>query len=486
MNNNFIDIIKERGFTSTEKMTDEKGLRELCNIEKHGPQTAYIGFDCTAKSLHVGSLLQIMLLRWWQKCGHRPIVLLGGGTTKIGDPSGKDESRPPLTDAQIQENMDSLKQAFSQFLSFSNNESPTPENDAIMVNNDEWLSGLNYAQFLREYGRHFSINRMLTMDSVKLRLEREQTLSFLEFNYMILQAYDFVKLAEAPKIENGKNVGGYNCRVQMGGSDQWGNIVNGIELHKRIEVRKHWHTSAILDQAEFVEVTGLSDEEIAKVGRKEADRRDDINYENYKVFGITSPLLTTSSGAKMGKTAAGAVWLNAEMLSPNEPEKAAYVYWQFWRNTEDADVIRFLKLFTELPLEQITEYESWLGSSKINDAKIILATEATAMLHGHEAAERAKKTATETFSGSRVSADLPTIEITKSEVEERSNLIRWIVKAGFAVSNSEARSLIEQVAIGVNDTKITDVKYRLSSADFAQGFAKLSKGKTRHMLIKIQ
>lgn len=439
---NFIDIITERGFVH--QMTDMKALHELCDLEKNGPQTAYIGFDCTAKSLHVGSLLQIMLLRWWQKCGHRPIVLLGGGTTKIGDPSGKDESRPPLTDAQIQENMDSLKQVFSKFIDFS-------DDKALMVNNDEWLSGLNYAQFLREYGRHFSINRMLTMDSVKLRLEREQTLSFLEFNYMILQAYDFVEL--------NRRLG---CRVQMGGSDQWGNIVNGVELHRRI----HHPNSQIAQKPK-----DTLDEELNRVYDEEQAYAN-IGY----LFGITSPLLTTSSGAKMGKTAAGAVWLNADLLKP-------YDYWQFWRNTEDADVAKFLKLFTELSLDEIAVLTA--PSANINDAKARLATEATALLHGRVEAEKAAQTARDIFSGSGVSDNLPTIEITKSEAEEGATLIRWIVKADFADSNGEARRLIEQDAIRVNDIKITDVKYSLSSADFAQGFAKLSKGKKQHVLVKL-
>lgn len=441
MSHDFIDIIKARGFLH--QMTDEAGLRELL---KTPGQTAYIGFDCTAKSLHVGSLLQIMLLRWWQKCGHRPIVLLGGGTTKIGDPSGKDESRPPLTDAQINENMASLKTVFGKFIDFDN---------ALMVNNDEWLSKLSLMDML-QIGRHFSVNRMVKQKSVQLRLERDQEMSLLEFNYSVMQAYDFAELQKTQ-----------NCRVQMGGSDQWGNIVAGIDLNRRLLRGK-----GIIDNVGVV--GGTVDD-----WKNAQDNHHDNYIQKHELFGITSPLLTTSSGAKMGKTASGAVWLNADMLSP-------YDYWQYWRNTEDGDVIRFLKLFTELPLEQIAEYESWLGSSKINDAKIILATEATAMLHGREAAEKSQATAAETFSGSGVSADLPSIEITKTEVEEGSNLIRWIVKAGFAVSNTEARSLIQQVAIGVNDTKITDVKYRLTSADFAQGFAKLSKGKTRHILVKIQ
>ena len=437
---NFIDIITERGFVH--QMTDEAGLRELLNAPG---QTAYIGFDCTAKSLHVGSLLQIMLLRWWQKCGHRPIVLLGGGTTKIGDPSGKDESRPPLTDAQINENMDSLKTVFGKFIEFG-------DDKALMVNNDDWLRDLNYPQFLRDYGRHFSVNRMLTMDSVKLRLEREQNLSFLEFNYMILQAYDFVELNRR-----------LNCRVQMGGSDQWGNIVNGVELHRRIH----------------------APETRSKQPAKEALREElEANYDREKkyaetgyLFGITSPLLTTSSGAKMGKTAAGAVWLNADLLSP-------YDYWQFWRNTEDADVVKFLKLFTELSMDEIRKLSTLEGAA-INNAKIVLATEATALLHGREAADRAANTAAETFAGSGVSADLPVVEITQNEVEEGSNLIRWIVKADFASSNGEARRLIEGNGISVNDVKISDANHRLTAADFAQGFAKLSKGKKQHVLVRV-
>ena len=294
MSHDFIQIIKARGFLH--QMTDEAGLAELL---KTPGQTAYIGFDCTAKSLHVGSLLQIMLLRWWQKCGHRPIVLLGGGTTKIGDPSGKDESRPPLTDAQINENMDSLKEVFTKFLDFSANEAPF--NAAIMVNNDDWLKGLNYPQFLRDYGRHFSVNRMLTMDSVKLRLERDQPLSFLEFNYMILQAYDFVELNKL-----------HGCRVQMGGSDQWGNIINGIDLHRRI-------STPPMVSGDLINTTSMSDAQKLAESKKSAQDKDDKLYSPHKIFGITSPLLTTASGAKMGKTAAGAVCLKPRIQSPPIP-----------------------------------------------------------------------------------------------------------------------------------------------------------------------
>jgi tyrosyl-tRNA synthetase len=434
----FIDILQERGFIH--QMTDEAGLRALLTTPG---QTAYIGFDCTAKSLHVGSLLQIMLLRWWQKCGHRPIVLLGGGTTKIGDPSGKDESRPPLTDAQIQENMDSLKTVFSQFLTFSNNESSTPENAALMVNNDDWLRDLNYPQFLRDYGRHFSVNRMLTMDSVKLRLEREQPLSFLEFNYMVFQAYDFVELNRR-----------HGCRVQMGGSDQWGNIINGVELHRR---------------AAFAHLP----DELSKKTAEEIKKY----MEGKELFGITSPLLTTASGAKMGKTAAGAVWLNADLCSP-------YDYWQYWRNTEDGDVIRFLKLFTELELSQIAEYESWQGSARINEAKIILATEATALLHGREAAEKARATAAETFSGSGMSENLPEIKVDTEKLALGIPVYELLVLAGFATSNGEARRLIKGNGVSLNDEKLTDDNARLTAEHFAgESLVKLSKGKKQHVRV---
>jgi tyrosyl-tRNA synthetase len=417
MSQNFIDIIKERGFVH--QMTDEEGLRELL---KTPGQTAYIGFDCTAKSLHVGSLMQIMLLRWWQKCGNTPVILLGGGTTKVGDPSGKDEARKVLSDAQINENMNSLKQVFGQFIDHGK---------ALTVNNAEWLDKLNYIDFLRNIAPHFSVNRMMTMDSVKLRLEREQNLSLLEFNYMVLQAYDFAHLNQSKRV-----------RVQMGGSDQWGNIISGIDLNRRM-------------------------------GQRE-------------VYGITSPLLTTSSGAKMGKTAAGAVWLNADLLSP-------YDYWQFWRNTEDADVMKFLKLFTEIPLtekERAASNVKWeysieqlaaLEGAGINEAKKVLATEATAMLHGREAAERAAQTAADTFSGAGVSADLP--EITAPSTTPA--VVELLVLAGFAESNGEARRLIKGNGISVNDLKVVDEKHCLAPTDFAQGFAKLSKGKKQHVLVKL-
>ena len=420
MTQNFIDTIKARGFVH--QMTDEDGLRAL--LQTPG-QRAYIGFDCTAPSLHVGSLLQIMLLRWWQKCGHTPIVLLGGGTTKIGDPSGKDEARPPITDTQITENMAGLKQVFSTFLSFSNNESATPDNAAIFVNNNDWFKNLEYVEFLREIGRHFSVNRMLSMDSVRLRLDREQPLSFLEFNYMILQAYDFVELNKR-----------HSCRVQMGGSDQWGSIVQGIELNRRLS-------------------EGKANE----------------------IYGITTPLIASASGAKMGKTAAGAVWLNADLLSP-------YDYWQFWRNTEDGDVVRFLKLFTEIPLDEIADLGAREGAG-INDAKIRLATEATALLHGSDAAERAAQTARETFSGVGISEHLPEMFVDLTALKEGIAVYALLVQAELASSNGEARRLIKGGGVRVNDIAVTIEDARLTQGDFAEGFVKLSKGKKQHVLVKV-
>ena len=460
----FITIIKERGFVH--QFTDEAGLRELL---KTPGQRAYIGFDCTAKSLHVGGLLQIMLLRWWQKCGHKPVVLLGGGTTKIGDPSGKDESRPRLTDEMIQANMDGIKQVFEKFIEFG-------EDKAMMVNNNDWLKDINYLEFLRDYGRHFSVNRMMSMDSVKLRLERDQHLSFLEFNYMILQGYDFVKLSEL-----------YNCRVQLGGSDQWGNIIQGIELGSSVKAldKNAWKTGRTTIKADrlkkgvlinelYKEITGVRIFTAGTISQ-EINGEFEVEYSYVeKDFGITSPLITTASGAKMGKTASGAVWLNPDMLSP-------YDYWQFWRNTEDGDVIRFLKLFTELSLEEIGQYEAWVGSAKINDAKIILATEATALLHGRAEAEKAAKTAADTFSGAGVSDNLPEIVAPTAT----PTVLELLVQAGFAASNGEARRLIQGSGISVNDAKVTDDKHRLTDADFAQGFAKLSKGKKQHVLVKL-
>lgn len=409
----FLSIIKSRGFFH--QCTDEAALAQLSAMQKGIP--AYIGFDCTARSLHVGSLLQIMKLRWWQKCGHKPIVLMGGGTTKVGDPTGRDESRPQLTDADIQANMDGIKQVFAKFLTFGDG-----PGDAIMVNNDDWLSTITYLDFLRDYGKFFSINRMLTMDSVKLRLERDQHMSFLEFNYMILQAYDFAEL--------NKRMG---CRLQMGGSDQWGNIIHGVELNRRM-------------------------------GGQE-------------LFGMTSPLMTTASGAKMGKTAAGAVWLSADMLSP-------YDYWQFWRNTEDADVGRFLKLFTELPLDHIATLEA-LEGAEINEAKKILATEATALLHGREAAEHAAQTARETFEKGGTSADLPEVHIAAAELKAGMPAYLLLVKAGLAGSNGEARRLIAGKGARINDAVIEKDDMPISDALMTdEGYIKLSSGKKKHLLVK--
>ena len=377
--------------------------------------TGYIGFDATAPSLHGGSLVQIMMLRWLQKTGGKPIALMGGGTTRIGDPSFRDEARPLLTDEKIDENLAGIKNVFSKFLTFGEGKT-----GAIMVNNRDWLDKLQYIDFLRDYGRHFSVNRMLSFDSVKLRLDREQNLSFLEFNYMILQAYDFVELNRQ-----------YGCELQMGGSDQWGNIVNGIELARRTA--------------------------------------------GAQVYGLTSPLLTTSSGAKMGKTASGAVWLNADMLSP-------YDYWQYWRNAEDADVGRFLKLFTELPLDEIARLEA-LGGSEINEAKKVLATETTAMVHGRAEAEKAAEAARTAFEEGAISADLPTVET--GELAGGLGLLTALVQAGLCASTSDARRQIKGGAVRVNDSAVSDEKLTLTLSHLTgEGVVKLSLGKKKHVLLK--
>ena len=404
----FLNVLSERGFVH--QISDPDGLDQLAS---KGPICGYIGFDATAPSLHAGSLVQIMLLRWLQKTGHRPVALMGGGTTKIGDPSFKDEQRKLLNDAQIDANLSGIKKVFAQFLSFGSG--PT---DAVMVNNADWLDKLNYIEFLRDYGVHFTVNKMLAFDSVKLRLEREQPLTFLEFNYMILQAYDFLELSRRE-----------NCVLQMGGSDQWGNIVNGMELGRRIDAKQ--------------------------------------------LHALTSPLLTTSSGATMGKTAAGAVWLNADMLSP-------YGYWQYWRNSEDTDVGRFLKLYTELPLAEISRLAA-LGGSEINEAKKLLATEATAMLHGRSAANEAAETARKTFENGESAAGLPRISL---DIASGVGLLSAIVAAGFAASNGEARRHIQGGAIKINDTSVTDDKMQLTSVlAGSDGLIKLSMGKKKHVLI---
>ncbi len=408
----FIAAAEERGYIH--QLTDREALDAAL---AQGPLTAYIGFDCTADSLHVGSLLQIMLLRLWQKTGNKPIVLMGGGTTKVGDPSGKDESRKLLTDAEIDANTAGIRRIFDRFLSFGDGKS-----DAVMTNNALWLDELRYIPFLREVGRHFSVNRMLSFDSVKLRLEREQNLSFLEFNYMVLQAYDFLELARR-----------HECRVQMGGSDQWGNITCGVELGRRIDERT--------------------------------------------LFGVTSPLITTASGAKMGKTAAGAVWLNPERLSP-------YDYWQFWRNSEDADVGRFLKLFTELPLAEIARLEKLEGSA-INDAKIVLANEATALCHGKEAADAAAETARRVFAEGGIGEDLPVIELPRAQLEQGLTAISLFHQAGLAASVGEVRRLFRGNGARINDQPVSDEKRVLTAADLtSDGVIKLSAGRKRHALIK--
>jgi tyrosyl-tRNA synthetase len=431
----FLTIMKQRGFVH--QCTDEAGLSEYL---KTAGAVAYIGFDCTAPSLHVGSLLQIMLLRWWQKCGHKPIVLMGGGTTKIGDPSGKDESRKVLTEEDIAANMAGIKTVFSQFLNFGDGKA-----DATMVNNDDWLKNINYISFLRDYGRHFSVNRMMSMDSVKLRLERDQHLSFLEFNYMILQAYDFVELNKT-----------YGCRVQMGGSDQWGNIVNGVELHRKI----HHPNSRTVQPSKTIDQVYDEEQSYANLGY---------------LFGITSPLITTSSGAKMGKTAAGAVWLNADLCSP-------YDYWQFWRNTEDADVEKFLKLFTELSLEEIARITAAGGN--INDAKKILATEATALLHGRDEALKAEATARAIFEQGGISENLPEINVSAEELAAGTPVYLLLVKAGFAASNGEARRLLKGGGAKLNDEAVAE-DAKITQADFAETETlKLSAGKKRHALVR--
>src|SRR3984885_9693442 len=408
----FLRVLSERGFIH--QVSEPEDLDRLASSSA---VTAYIGFDCTAASLHVGSLLPIMLLYWLQQTGHRPIALMGGGTTRVGDPSGKDESRRLLTDAVIDENLKGIRAIFDKFLKFDG-----AGGNAVMANNADWLNKLNYIDFLRDVGRHFSINRMLAFDSVKLRLDRQQELSFLEFNYMILQAYDFVELYRR-----------HGCVLQMGGSDQWGNIVNGIDLGRRLH--------------------------------------------NAQFFALTSPLITTSSGAKMGKTAAGAVWLNADLVSP-------YDYWQYWRNTEDADVARFLKLFTVLPLDEIERLAA-LSGSEINEAKKVLATEATALVHGRAAAEEAATTARTTFEEGGVGANLPTVEVPRGEVSSGLGVLAAFVKAGLAASNGEVRRAIANNAILVNDVRVTSDKAVIGEADVTpEGVVKLSLGRKRHVLLK--
>lgn len=412
-NSDFMKVFYDRGFFH--QCTDEK---ELDAVFKSEAVPVYIGFDCTASSLHVGSLVQIMILRWLQKCGHKPIILLGGGTTKVGDPSGKDESRKILTEEDIAANLEGIRRVFEPFITFGDGKT-----DAMLVNNDEWLSSLGYIEFLRDIGKHFSINRMLTFDSVKLRLEREQNLSFLEFNYMLLQAYDFAELNKR-----------YGCRVQIGGSDQWGNIVNGVELNRRL-------------------------------GQKE-------------VFGLTAPLITTSSGAKMGKTAQGAVWLTEDRLS-------SYDYWQFWRNTEDKDVGRFLKLFTDLPLDEIARLEALEGAD-INEAKIVLANEATALCHGEEAARNAEATAKKTFESGMIGDQLPEVDVPKVQLEQGVPAYKLLADAGICASGGEAKRIIKGGGGKVNDQKIDDAFQLIDLSHLNDdGVIKLSAGKKKHAVVKV-
>lgn len=408
----FLRTLDERGFIH--QISDPEGLDAAC---LKGPVTGYIGFDATATSLHVGSLIQIMMLHWMQRTGHRPLTLMGGGTTMIGDPSFKDEARKLLSIEDIERNLEGIRQVFAKYLAYGDGPA-----DARMVNNADWLLKLNYVEFLRDVGRHFSVNRMLSFDSVKLRLDREQSLSFLEFNYMILQGYDFVELNRRT-----------GCLLQMGGSDQWGNIVNGIDLGH-------------------------------KMGTPQ-------------LFALTSPLLTTASGAKMGKTASGAVWLNADLCSP-------YEFWQFWRNTEDADVERFLKLYTVLPLDEIARLAA-LGGSEINEAKKVLATEVTALLHGRDAAAAAAETARKTFEEGALSADLPTVEIPVADLDAGLGVLTAFVRAGLATSNGEARRSADGGGLKVNDETVTDVKRVLTPADLTEtGSIKLSLGRKKHVLLK--
>ncbi|MGN6144213.1 MAG: tyrosine--tRNA ligase [Mesorhizobium sp.] len=408
----FLRILSERGFIH--QISDETGLDDLLARET---VTAYIGFDPTAPSLHAGGLIQIMMLHWLQQTGHRPISLMGGGTGMVGDPSFKDEARQLMTVETIAANIAGIKKVFSNYLTYGDG-----PKDALMINNADWLTSINYLEFLRDVGRHFSVNRMLSFDSVKMRLEREQSLSFLEFNYMILQAYDFVELNKRT-----------DCRLQMGGSDQWGNIVNGIDLGHRMGTPQ--------------------------------------------LFALTSPLLTTASGAKMGKSLSGAIWLNPDMLS-------AYDFWQYWRNTEDADVGRFLKLYTTLPLPEVARLAA-LGGAEINEAKKVLATEITAMLHGRPAAEQAAETARKTFEDGVTADSLPSVAVPRAELEAGIGILALFVKAGLAGSNGEARRHVQGGAVRLNDETVSDDRRAVTLQDLSpEGALKLSLGKKKHILVR--
>lgn len=408
----FLNVLSERGFIH--QISDLEGLDDAAS---KGTITGYVGYDATATSLHIGNLISATMLYWLQETGHRPIVLMGGGTSMIGDPSFRDEQRRLLSPEAIANNIEGIKRIFGKILRFGDG-----PRDAFMVNNADWLLELKYIEFLRDVGRHFSVNRMLSFDSVKQRLEREQSLSFLEFNYMILQAYDFVELNQR-----------YGCILQMGGSDQWGNIINGIDLGHRMNTPQ--------------------------------------------LYALTTPLLTTASGAKMGKTASGAVWLNPDLYSP-------YDFWQFWRNTEDDDVERFLKIFTRLPMDEIARLAK-LGGAEINEAKKVLATEATAIVHGREAAEAAAETARKTFEEGALAESLPTIELPSGEIEGGLGVLNAVVRAGLAASNGEVRRAIANRAIRVNDRPVTDDKAVISLDDVTpEGVIKISFGRKRHVLLR--
>jgi tyrosyl-tRNA synthetase len=408
----FLNILQERGFVH--QCSDFDGLDALA---AKGEAIAYVGYDCTAPSLHIGNFLTMMMLYWLQQSGNKPITVMGGGTTMVGDPSGKDESRALRSVAEIEANKASIRGVFAKVLHYGSG-----ANDAVMLDNADWLTRLNWIEMLRDIGRHFSVNRMLTMDSVRLRLEREQEMSFIEFNYMVCQAYDFVELSRRT-----------GCRLQMGGSDQWGNIVNGVDLGRRMGTPQ--------------------------------------------LFALTTPLLTTASGDKMGKTAKGAVWLNADQFSP-------YDFWQYWRNVEDADVVKFLKLFTILPINEIAQLAALQGS-EINEAKKVLATEATALLHGRDAADAASETARQTFEEGAIAESLPTIEVPHVELEAGIGVLGLFVRAGLAGSNGEARRQIKGGGLRVNDVAVTDEKMALKLADLTpEGVIKLSLGKKRHVLLR--
>lgn len=407
----FLNVLNQRGLIH--QVSDPEGLDALCAKEV---MTAYVGYDATATSLHIGNLISVTMLYWLQETGHRPITLMGGGTSMVGDPSFRDDQRGLLTPEQIDTNIAGIKKIFGRIMRYGDG-----PNDALMVNNADWLMKLNYVEFLRDVGRHFSVNRMLSFDSVKLRLDREQSLSFLEFNYMIMQGYDFVELNRR-----------YDCRLQMGGSDQWGNIVNGIDLGHRLNTPQ--------------------------------------------LYCVTTPLLTTSSGAKMGKTASGAVWLNGDLFSP-------YDFWQYFRNTEDADVGRFLKIFTRLPLDEIAKLEA-LDGAEINEAKKILATESTAIVHGRDAAQQAAETARLAFEEGQAASSLPTVEVSKADLASGLGYLAAFVTAGLASSNGEARRQIKGGALKVNDQSVTDERGQITSADLKDGAVKLSMGKKKHVLLK--